>query len=70
MNENEEDPMDEKSLQKEIGKEYKYAKFHIDYSYDKNEFSFFDMETDVVQRRGSGTGIWLVYIFQNDHTNP
>ncbi|MBR5642740.1 MAG: hypothetical protein IKW77_00965 [Salinivirgaceae bacterium] len=40
MNENEEDPMDEKSLQKEIGKKYKYAKFHIDYSYDKNEFGF------------------------------
>lgn len=40
MNENDEDPMDEKSLQKEIEKEYKCAKFHIAYSFDKNKISF------------------------------
>lgn len=40
MNADDEDPMDEKKLQEEIGEEYKYAKFHIAYSFDKNKISF------------------------------
>lgn len=40
MNEDDDDPMDEKKLQEEIDEECNYAKFHICYSFDKNEFRF------------------------------
>ena len=38
-NEDDEDPMDEKSMQEKIEEEYNYAKFHINYYYNK-EFIF------------------------------